>query len=203
MATSDRILIADDEEIMRDVLSDLLSTASYEVDCAENGRQALDKIRDTEYGVILLDLMMPDIDGLQVLEEMAAIENSPLAVILTAYATFDRAVQAIKLGAFDFLAKPFKNDELLLVVKNALEHRRLLEENRRLRKTLSDQYSFRNIIGKSAAIRQVFDMIVQVAPSRSTVMIQGESGTGKELAAKAIHAASARADNPFIAINCG
>jgi DNA-binding NtrC family response regulator len=203
MTTNDRILVADDEEIIRDVLSDLLSSASYKVDLAENGFQALDKIRDTEYGVILLDLMMPDIDGFQVLQELKHIENSPLAVVLTAYASIDRAVQATKLGAFDFLAKPFKNDELLLVVKNAVEHRRLLEENKRLRKTLNEQCSYQNIIGKSAGIRQVFDLISQVAPSRSTIMIQGESGTGKELVAKAIHAASGRADAPFIAINCG
>jgi DNA-binding NtrC family response regulator len=198
-----RILIADDEEIMRDVLSDLLSSESYKVDLAENGAQALELIREKEYEVILLDLMMPELDGLQVLEELKKIENSPIAVVLTAFGSIERAVKATKLGAFDFITKPFKNDELLLSVKNAMEHRYLVEENRRLKNSLRERYSFQNIIGKSTGMQQVFDLISQVAPRRSTVLVQGESGTGKELVAKAIHAASGRADGPFIAINCG
>jgi DNA-binding NtrC family response regulator len=203
MNTNGQILVADDEEIMRDVLSDLLSSESYTVDLAENGLQALEMIGEKDYGVVLLDLMMPGIDGLQVLEELKKKENSPLAIVLTAYASIDRAVRATKLGAFDFITKPFKNDELLLAVKNAIEHRSLVEENQRLRKTLRERYSFQNIIGKSAGMRQIFSLIEQVAPRRSTVLIQGESGTGKELVAKAIHASSGRADAPFIAINCG
>lgn len=201
--TNKRILVVDDEEIMRDVLSDLLVSEAYSVDVAENGSLALEKIRDNEYGVVLLDLMMPDVDGLQVLRELQKMEKPPVAVILTAYASIDKAVQTTKLGAFDFLAKPFKNEELLLVVKNALEHYQLLEENHRLKTTLRERYSFKNIVGKSTAMQQVFDLISQVAPRRSTVLIQGESGTGKELVAKAIHASSGRADAPFIAINCG
>jgi DNA-binding NtrC family response regulator len=198
-----RILIADDEEIMRDVLSDLLSSESYKVDLAENGFRALELIREKEYEVILLDLMMPELDGLQVLEKLKTIENSPIAVVLTAFGSIERAVKATKLGAFDFITKPFKNDELLLSVKNAMEHHHLVEENRRLKNSLRERYSFQNIIGKGAGMQQVFDLISQVAPRRSTVLVQGESGTGKELVAKAIHAASGRADNPFIAINCG
>jgi DNA-binding NtrC family response regulator len=203
MSTNGRILVADDEEIMRDVLSDLLSSESYRVDLAQNGSQALEMIREKDYGVVLLDLMMPGIDGLQVLEELKQTENAPIAVILTAYASIDRAVRATKLGAFDFITKPFKNDELLLAVKNAMNHRHLVEENRRLQKTLRERYSFQNIIGKSAGMQQIFNLIEQVAPRRSTVLIQGESGTGKELVAKAIHASSGRVDAPFIAINCG
>lgn len=201
--TNGRILVADDEEIMRDVLSTLLSSESYKVDLAETGSQALEMIRDKEYGVVLLDLMMPDVDGLQVLEELRKSENKPVAVVLTAFASIDRAVKATKLGAFDFITKPFKNDELLLAVKNAMEHRQLVEENQRLKRSLRERFSYQNIIGKSAPMQQVFDLIAQVAPRRSTVLIQGESGTGKELVAKAIHAASGRADAPFIAINCG
>jgi DNA-binding NtrC family response regulator len=147
--------------------------------------------------------MMPGLDGLQVLEEMKKIDGSPVAVVLTAFASIDRAVKATKLGAFDFITKPFKNDELLLAVKNAIEHRHLVEENRRLKRSLRERFSFQNIIGKSTAMQQVFDLIAQVAPRRSTVLIQGESGTGKELVAKAIHASSGRADAPFVAINCG
>jgi DNA-binding NtrC family response regulator len=202
MSANGRILVADDEEIMRDVLSDLLSSESYTVDLAENGSQALEMIQEKDYGVLLLDLMMPDIDGLQVLEELKKTENGPTAIVLTAYASIDRAVRATKLGAFDFITKPFKNDELLLAVKNAMEHRCLVEENRHLRKTFRDRYSFHNIIGKSAGMQQIYDLIEQVAPRRSTILIQGESGTGKELVAKAIHASSGRAA-PFIAINCG
>jgi DNA-binding NtrC family response regulator len=203
MSANGRILVADDEEIMRDVLSELLSSESYTVDLAENGLQALEKIRDNDYGVLLLDLMMPDLDGLQVLEELKKAENRPAAIVLTAFATIEKAVRATKLGAFDFITKPFKNDELLLAVKNAMEHRHLVEENQRLRNTLRERYNFQNIIGKSAAMHQVFDLITQVAPRRSTVLVQGESGTGKELVAKAIHAASGRSDAPFIAVNCG
>jgi DNA-binding NtrC family response regulator len=200
---SGRILIADDEEIMRDALSDLLSPESYEVDLAENGLQALEMIRAKEYGVMLLDLMMPEMDGFQVLEELKKIENSPIAVVLTAFGSIERAVKATKLGAYDFITKPFKIDELLLSVKNAMELHHLVEENRRLKNSLRERYSFQNMIGKGAGMQQVYDLISQVAPRRSTVLVQGESGTGKELVAKAIHAASGRADCPFIAINCG
>ncbi len=203
MNTNGRILVADDEEIMRDVLSALLSSESYKVDIAESGLQALEMIRDKDYGVVLLDLMMPGVDGLQVLEELKKAESSPVAVVLTAFASIDKAVKATKLGAFDFITKPFKNDELLLAVKNAMEHRQLVEENQRLKKSLRERFSFQNIIGKSSSMQQVFDLITQVAPRRSTVLVQGESGTGKELVAKAIHASSGRADAPFIAINCG
>jgi len=188
---------------MRDVLSTLLSSESYKVDLAKTGSQALEMIRDGDYGVVLLDLMMPDLDGLGVLEELKKADHSPVAVVLTAFASIDKAVRATKLGAFDFITKPFKNDELLLAVKNAMEHRQLVDENRRLKKTLRERYSFQNIIGKSTSMQQVFDLISQVAPRRSTVLIQGESGTGKELVAKAIHASSGRADALFVAINCG
>ena len=203
MDKKERILVADDEEIMRDVLTDLLSSESYKVDLAENGSQTLKQIQSREYGLVLLDLMLPDLDGLQVLEELKTLENSPEVIILTAFASIEKAIKATKLGAFDFIAKPFKNDELLLSVKNALEHRYLLEENRRLRDTLYERYSFQNIIGKSVGMQQVFDLIAQTAPRRSTILIQGESGTGKELVAKAIHASSGRTSAPFIAVNCG
>ena len=176
---------------------------SYKVDLAENGAQALEMIREKDYGVMLLDLMMPDVDGFQVLEELKKSENSPVAVVLTAYASIDRVMQAAKLNAFAFIPKPFKNDELLLAVKNAMAQYNLAVENRRLKKSLHERYGFQNLVGKSALMQQVFDLIAQVAPRRSTVLIQGESGTGKELVAKAIHASSGRVDAPFIAINCG
>ncbi|MDR0842766.1 MAG: sigma-54 dependent transcriptional regulator [Acidobacteriota bacterium] len=203
MGADRRILIVDDEEILRDVLTDLLESESYDADAVETGGEALARMRTRQYAVVLLDLMLPDIDGLEVLESIRKMARPPVAIMLTAYASLEKAVRATKLGAFDFLSKPFKNEELLLAVKNALEHYELLEENRQLKSTLRERYSFKNIIGKSAVMRQIFDLIAQVAPSRSTVLVQGESGTGKELVARAIHAASGRAASPFVAINCG
>ena len=203
MINKSRILVVDDEEVVRDVLSTLLGEGDYLVDLAENGPQALDMVRSGEYEAILLDLMMPGMDGLEVLESVQKAEDPPQTIVLTAYATIEKAVRATRLGAFDFITKPFKNDEILLAVKNAVEQRRLRRENLRLKNSLRERYSYRNIIGKSAAMQQTFELIAQVAPRRSTILIQGESGTGKELAAKAIHAASTRADAPFVAINCG
>ncbi len=197
------ILVVDDEEVVRDVLATLLEGEGYRVDLAENGTQALDMVPNGDYGVVLLDLMMPDLDGLDVLASLQKIESGPACVVLTAYASIEKAVRATRLGAFDFIAKPFKNDEILLVVKNANEQRRLREENERLKNSLRQRFSYQNIIGKSAPMQQIFSLISQIAPRRSTVLIQGESGTGKELVAKAIHAASTRADAPFVAINCG
>ncbi len=204
MTSNGKILVVDDEEIIRDVLSTLLAAEDYAVDLAQNGSEALELVRDSEYTVVLLDLMMPDMDGLQVLEEFAKLEPSPVTVILTAFGSIEKAVKATKLGAFDFITKPFKNDEIVLAVKNAAENRRLREENIRLKESLKQRYSFRNIIGKSAAMQQIYDLITQVAPRRSTILLQGESGTGKELVAKAIHSSSgSRSEAPFVAINCG
>jgi two-component system, NtrC family, response regulator PilR len=203
MSKNGRILIVDDEEVVRDVLSTLLTGESYSVDFAQTGNQALEKVREKDYSVVLLDLMMPDIDGFRVLEEFKKMENNPVTLVLTAFASIEKAVRATKLGAFDFITKPFKNDEIVLAVKNAAEHHRLIEENTRLKTSLQERYNFKNIIGKSALMQQIFDLITQVAPRRSTILVQGESGTGKELVAKAIHAASGRAEAPFVAINCG
>jgi len=187
---------------VRDVLATLLKEENYCVGLAENGARALEMVREGDYGVVLLDLMMPEMDGFQVLEAFRKLEGAPETIVITAYGTIEKAVQATKLGAFHFITKPFKNDELLLLVKTALEQHRLRAENARLRASLSERRSCRNIIGKSAAMQQVFDLIHRVAPGRSTILIQGESGTGKELVAKAIHAASPRAGAQFVAINC-
>jgi len=203
MTNNERVLLVDDEEIMCDVLSALLKAEGYSIDLARNGAQALEMVREKDYGVALLDLMMPEMDGLQVLEELNKLESRPAAIVLTAYGTIEKAIKATRLGAFDFITKPFKNDEILVAIRNALEHRRLSEENLRLKKSLQQRYSFKSIIGKSAPMQQIFDLITRVAPTRSTVLIQGESGTGKELVAKAIHASSTRSEAPFIAVNCG
>ena len=203
MSEKTKILVTDDEEIMRDVLGALLAGENYAVDLAETGGQALAMLRDSTYDVMLLDLLMPDMDGLEVLQKLQELDDRPAVIVLTAFATLEKAVKATRLGAFDFIAKPFKNDEILLAVRNAREQRRLRVENLLLKRSLQARYSFKNIIGKGAAMQQVFQLISQVAPSRSTVLVQGESGTGKELVAKAIHASSPRADAPFMTINCG
>jgi DNA-binding NtrC family response regulator len=203
MTQNERVLVVDDEEIMRDVLSALLKSEGYPIDLARNGVQALEMVREKDYGVALLDLMMPELDGLQVLEELNKLEARPAAIVLTAYGTIEKAIKATRLGAFDFITKPFKNDEILLAIRNALEFRRLSEENVRLKKSLQQRYSFKNIIGKSAPMQLIFDLITQVAPTRSTVLIHGDSGTGKELVAKAIHASSTRSEAAFVAVNCG
>lgn len=203
MSEKTKVLVADDEEIMRDVLYALLSGEDYIVDLAEAGNQALAMLRENTYDVMLLDLLMPDMDGLEVLQKLQNLEDKPAVIVLTAFATLEKAVKATKLGAFDFIAKPFKNDEILLALRNALEQRRLRVENLLLKQSLRSRYSFKNIVGKGVAMQQVFQLISQVAPSRSTVLIHGESGTGKELVAKAIHSSSPRADAPFMTINCG
>lgn len=203
MSQKDRILVVDDEEVVRDVLGTLLRAEDYPVDLVENAFQAIEMVQSGDYAAVLLDLMMPEMDGLQVLEKLHGMEYPPETIVLTAFASLEKAVQATKLGAFDFIAKPFKNDEILLAVKNAIEQRRLRQENERLKDSLRQRFSYRNIIGKSTAMQRVFELIAQVAPRRSTILIHGESGTGKELVAKAIHAASTRSAAPFVAINCG
>ena len=197
------VLFIDDDSEMRNLMKVMLTRLGHAPTLAARGDEGLNLAWNSRFDLIILDLMMPDMDGLTVLEEFKKTENNPVTVILTAFASIEKAVKATKLGAFDFITKPFKNDEIVLAMKNAAEHHRLLEENLRLKKSLRERYDFKNIIGKSEPMQQIFNLITQVAPRRSTILIQGESGTGKELVAKAIHAASGRADQPFVAINCG
>ena len=148
--------------------------------------------------------MMPGLNGIETLDELKRIDEDLAVLIITAYASVESAIAAMKNGAFDYITKPFKNDEVLAVVRNALERRRLVTENRNLRQNIQEQYhKFGNIIGRSQPMRQVFDLIIQAAPSRSTILIQGESGTGKELVARAIHANSSRSERSFVAVNSG
>src|SRR5260370_1695318 len=148
--------------------------------------------------------MMPGLDGIATLDELKRIDEDLAVIIITAFASVESAISAMKAGAFDYVTKPFKNDEVLVVVRNAMERRRLVHENRNLRQNIQERYhKFANIIGKSPKMRQVFDLIIQAAPSRSTILIQGESGTGKELVARAIHANSSRSDRSFVTVNSG
>ncbi|MEO0083501.1 MAG: sigma-54 dependent transcriptional regulator [candidate division WOR-3 bacterium] len=198
-----RILVIDDEEIMRESLSDWLKEDGYEVLAVEDGIKGLEQAKTGEWNVILLDLKMPKMDGLEVLREIKKLKLDIPVIIITAYATVDTAVAAIKEGAYDYIVKPFHPDEVGLLIKKIIERQNLIKENIILRKELTRRYEFCDIIGKSAKMQAVFELIKTIAPTRSTVLIEGESGTGKELVARAIHASSLRSDAPFIALACG
>ena len=206
MATSRNgtILVVDDEEIMREILETLLTREGYDVRLASSGAEGLEMARALPFDAAIVDIMMPGLDGIATLDELKRIDEDLNVIIITAYASVESAIAAMKTGAFDYVTKPFKNDEVLVVVRNAMERRRLLNENRNLRQNIQERYhKFANIIGRSPRMRQVFDLIIQAAPSRSTILIQGESGTGKELVARAIHANSSRSERSFVTVNSG
>jgi len=206
MAVSQKgtILVVDDEEIMREILETLLTREGYDVRLASSGTEGLELARALPFDAAIVDIMMPGIDGIATLDELKRIDEDLAVIIITAYASVESAISAMKSGAFDYITKPFKNDEVLVVIRNAMERRRLVHENRALRQNIQKRYhKFANIIGRSPRMRQVFDLIIQAAPSRSTILIQGESGTGKELVARAIHANSSRADRTFVTVNSG
>jgi len=197
-----RILVVDDDNLMKDFLKETLTRSEYLVDLASSGDEALDKLKLKEYDVIVSDIRMPKLGGMELLK--AARENSPdiKVVMMTAYGTVENAVEAMKLGAFDYIMKPFSADEIELVVKKAFEYKKLIIENRMLKSEVAGKYRFQNIVGKSPQMQKVFEMVDMIADSRSSVFLAGESGTGKELIAKAIHYNSSRKDGPFIKINC-
>jgi two-component system response regulator HydG len=203
MTEQPRILIVDDEQIVRESLTNWLKEESYQVEAAENGTLALEKIRQIPFQVVLLDLKMPGMDGIQVLTELKKDFPDIEVIIMTAYGSVNTAVEAIKAGAYDYIVKPFDPEEVALLIKKILEHKNLILENILLRQKLEDKYEFEDLIGKSAVMQQLFELIRNVAPTSATVLINGESGTGKELVAKAIHAISPRRFEPFIALSCG
>ena len=203
-ARNGTILVVDDEEIMREILETLLTREGYDVRLASSGAEGLEMARALTFDAAIVDIMMPGLDGIATLDELLRIDEDLAVLIITAYASVESAISAMKSGAFDYITKPFKNEEVLVVVRNAMERRRLVHENRNLRQNIQERYhKFANIIGKSPKMRQVFDLIIQAAPSRSTILVQGESGTGKELVARAIHANSSRADRSFVTVNSG
>src|SRR5919201_1295401 len=198
------ILVIDDEEIMREILETLLTREGYEVRLAASGAEGLEVGRALPFDAAIVDIMMPGLDGVSTLDELKRIDEDLAVIIITAYGSIESAIAAMKSGAFDYVTKPFKNEQVLVVIRNAMERRRLVHENRNLRERIQERYhKFANIIGKSPKMRQVFDLIIQAAPSRSTILIQGESGTGKELVARAIHANSSRSERPFVTVNSG
>ncbi len=201
--SQENVLVIDDEEVMRDVLQSLLEEAGYRVTLAHDGIEGLALARKQSYEAAIVDVMLPEMGGLDVLEELKKVDADLVVLMITAFASVETAIQAMKKGAFDYVTKPFKHEEVLHILRNGLEQRRLKDENRDLRRALKDQARFTEIVGKSPRMQQVFGLISQAAPSRSTILVVGESGTGKELVAKAIHTNSPRADKPFIVVNSG
>ncbi len=203
MTQKGMIHIIDDEPIIHEVLGDLLSSEGYEVENSSSGEEALDKHSSQSFELILLDLLLPGIDGIEVLKKLKKIDPNAVIIIITAFASVESAISAMKIGAYDYIQKPFKHDELLITIKRAIEHRKLQEENIRLKDELQRKFSFENIIGKSEVMKAVFETVKASAPTRSTILLQGESGTGKELVARAIHQNSDRKNFPFIIVNSG
>jgi len=196
------ILVVDDEEIVRDSLARWLEEDGYRVDTAPDGEAALAKLAEQAYVILLVDLKMPGFDGLQVLAQARTMQPDAAVIIMTAYATVDTAVQAMKQGAYDYLVKPFEPEELSLMVGKLTNQEALRRENVLLRKALKRQFEFKDLVSKSPKMEAVFDLARTAAKSNSTVLILGESGTGKEVLAKAIHAESPRREGPFVGVSC-
>ena len=197
-----KILVVDDDPLFRDFLKEALDRNEYEVDIAENGQQAIQNLEGADYDLILSDIRMPGMDGIQVLEKAILLQPDSRVVMITAHATVANAVEAMNKGAYDYLEKGCSLEEIEVRVARALENQELKQENQRLRSELQERYSFGNMVGKSRLMEEVFELIKTVAKNRSTVLISGQSGTGKELVARAIHYNSPRKNNPFIKINC-
>lgn len=198
-----KILVVDDEEIIRDSILYILESEGYEVDKAENGKVAYEKIKEKHFDLVITDIEMPAMKGTELLEKIKTLDPQTAVIIITAFGSLDTAITALRNGASDYILKPVEFDELLIKVKRLFEIKDLLIENKVLREEINRKYDFDNIVGKSPAIKKVFDMIQAVAETDSTVLISGNSGTGKELVARAIHYRSKRKNKPFIAVNCG
>jgi DNA-binding NtrC family response regulator len=197
------VLIIDDETEIRESLHTLLEFEGYEVESAADGAQGLAKLGERQFDLVLLDLALPDYNGIELLPQIRALDPQASVIMITAYGTVEDAVRAIQSGAANFLQKPWDNEKLLADVRVAIARRRAEEENIQLKRALKQRYNFENIVGKSEGMLRIFDLVAQVAPSRSTVLLQGESGTGKELIAKALHLNSPRRDRPFVPVNTG
>ncbi|MDR2456174.1 MAG: sigma-54 dependent transcriptional regulator, partial [Deltaproteobacteria bacterium] len=197
------VLIVDDEEHIRKIMAIMLGKRGYQCRTAASGAEALEIFNKEDFDVVLTDLNMPGLDGLGLLARLKAEAPDTVVIMVTAFAAVDTAIRAMKEGAYDYIAKPFNEEEIVLVLEKALERGRLLDENRRLKKEIGDRRDRDLFLGQSPAMRKVFDIISKVADTKATVLITGESGTGKELAARSIHQNGPRADKPFVAVNCG
>ncbi|MBC8318033.1 MAG: sigma-54-dependent Fis family transcriptional regulator [Desulfobulbaceae bacterium] len=196
------LLVVDDEPNYLIILSELLIEEGFEVFTADNGAKALQIAQNTDLDLILTDMQMPHMNGIELLQAVKAINRDIPVIMITAYAEIEKAVTAMQAGAFNYLTKPFKNDELIANIRKAIEHYSLLSENHRLRDEVKDRYSFADMIGKNKQMRNLYTIIEKVAPTQASVLITGESGTGKELVARAIHFMSLREKEPFISVNC-
>ena len=196
-----RILIVDDEKHQRDILQMILDSEGYESVSARNGRHALQALRDQPFDVVLTDLKMPDMSGIDLLTALLKAQPGLCVILMTAHGSIGSAVDAMRKGAFDYLTKPLEKDELLVVLGKGMERSRLVRENRLLKEQLRDRFRLESIIGIHGAMQDVFRIVHKVAASTSTVLIYGESGTGKELIARAVHQESDRRQKPFYAVN--
>jgi DNA-binding NtrC family response regulator len=200
---AERILVVDDEELNRDLLQQILEREGYQVAIAANGQEALALLRQEMFHVVLTDLKMPGMTGVEVIRELKMLAPSTMGIIHTAYGSVETAVEAMKAGAYDYVTKPVRRDELLVVIQRALEFQRLHHENVSLRKQLKAKYKFDNIVSDNEKMQAIFTQVEKVADTDSTILIYGESGTGKELIARALHYNSYRQDKPLVPINCG
>ncbi|UCH07621.1 MAG: sigma-54-dependent Fis family transcriptional regulator [Deltaproteobacteria bacterium] len=198
-----RVLIVDDDPVILEVIGDILKKNGYEVVAAPNGAAGIRELERKYFDLVLTDLVMPDVDGMEVLNHVVSTSPKAICIILTGHGTIKSSVEAIKKGAFDYITKPITADELLVVIEKALKFRNLEEENIRLKKELQQTYGYDNLVGTSNAIKNIYDLIEKVADTDGTVLISGASGTGKELIARAIHYNSSRCDRPLVVINCG
>ena len=199
----DKILVADDEQSMREFLDIMLKKEGYKVSLASNGEEVVKLIDNDLFDLVLLDIRMPKLDGLSALKRIKAIAPETIVIMITAYASADTAIKAMKEGAYDYITKPFKVEEIKLIIKNALEKKNLQKENILLKQVVRDRYHFGNIIGQSPKMVVLYDLLEKVSPTKTNILIAGESGTGKELVAKAIHYNSPRKEKPFVTLNCG
>ena len=199
----DKLLVADDEQSMREFLEIMFKKEGYHVSLASNGEEVLKLTEKEIFDLVLLDIRMPRLDGISALKKIKALSPETIVIMITAYASADTAIKAMKEGAYDYITKPFKVDEIKLIIKNALEKKNLQRENILLKQVVRDRYHFDNIIGQSSKMIALYDLLEKVAPTKTNILITGESGTGKELVAKAIHYNSPRKDKPFVTLNCG
>ena len=200
---SEKLLIVDDEQGMRDLLSIMLRKEGYSVDCAGSGQEALDRITADVYDLVVTDISMPGLDGISVLRRVRDTAPELPTILITAYASTESAIEALKLGAYDYIVKPFDVEEFKIVVRNALERKRLQRENQYLRRELHHQYGFDAFVGHSEKMKEIFSLVERIAVTNSTILVSGESGTGKELIARAVHYNSPRKECPFVSLNCG
>ena len=197
------VLVVEDEELMRSILRQLLENAGYEVYTADSAETALEIFPTRDFAVTVTDIKMAAMDGLELLDRLKTVDEEAIVIVMTAYSSVDSAISALRKGVYDYVTKPFVNEDLLQRIRNAIRTKELFRENRALRRELDKHYSFAEIIGTSRRLQEVFGIVKKVADTNVSVLIQGESGTGKELIARAIHFNSSRAAKPFLAVNCG